>query len=51
MDKNFRLAELEGQPDALNAIRHLEERLSEQSGSDIALIAYASEDKNESTNE
>lgn len=47
MDRSFRLAELDGQPDALQAIRRLEERLSEESGTEIALIAYASDEDEE----
>lgn len=47
MDRGFRLAELNGQPDALRAIRHLEEQLSKQSGTDIALIAYESNEEQE----
>ncbi|MCA0758050.1 hypothetical protein KP806_23610 [Paenibacillus sp. N4] len=46
MKKDFRLAELNGQPDALDAIRRLEEQLTEQYGSEVALVAY-SEDKEE----
>lgn len=43
MNKDFRLAELEGQADALDAIRRLEEQLTEQCGSEVALVAYSAE--------
>ncbi|MDQ6423019.1 hypothetical protein RB620_26680 [Paenibacillus sp. LHD-117] len=43
LDNRYRLAELRDQPDALEAIQRLEEQLSERSGSDIALVAYAAE--------
>lgn len=43
MDKNFRIAELSSQSDALDAIRKLEQKLSEQYGSEVALIAYSAE--------
>jgi hypothetical protein len=46
-DKSFRLAELDSQPDALQAIRRLEEQLSEESGTAIALVAYASDEEEE----
>ncbi|MFF2888947.1 hypothetical protein [Paenibacillus sp. NPDC057967] len=45
MDRHFRLAQLDNFPDALDAIRQLEEHLSDQSGEDIALVAFASEDE------
>lgn len=44
MDRHFRLAQLDNIPDALDAIRHLEEQLSDQSGEDIALVAFSSEE-------
>ncbi|WP_182914167.1 hypothetical protein [Paenibacillus sp. 1011MAR3C5] len=44
MDRNFHVAQLDNLPDALNAIRQLEEQLSDQSGEDIALVAFASEE-------
>ena len=47
MDKSFRLAELGDQPDALQAIRRLEEQLSEESGTEIALVAYATDEEEE----
>lgn len=43
MDKEFRITELSSQTDALDAIRKLEQQLSEQYGSDVALIAYTAE--------
>lgn len=47
IDKDFRIAELNSQTDALDAIRKLEQQLSNQYGSDIALIAYAIENEDE----
>ncbi|WP_165861109.1 hypothetical protein [Paenibacillus paeoniae] len=44
MDRHFRVAKLENLPDALDAIKQLEEQLSDQSGEDIALVAFASEE-------
>lgn len=44
MDRSFHLADMAGDPDALNAIRRLEERLSDSSGTDIALVAYAADE-------
>lgn len=43
MDKDYRIAELNSQSDALDAIRRLEKQLTESYGSDVALIAYAAE--------
>lgn len=43
MDKDFRIAELSQQTDALEAIRRLEQQLTQQYGSDVALIAYTAE--------
>ncbi|NIK76139.1 hypothetical protein FHS15_001246 [Paenibacillus castaneae] len=42
-DKDFRIAELSDTKDALDAIRKLEQQLSQQYGSEVALIAYAAE--------
>ena len=39
MEKEFHIAELSSQTDTLDAIRKLEQQLSEQYGSDVALIA------------
>ncbi|CAM4001162.1 hypothetical protein L1N85_14555 [Paenibacillus alkaliterrae] len=47
MDKDFRIAELGGQPDGLDAIRRLEQQLTQQYGSDVALIAYTAETEEE----
>lgn len=44
MDKDYRIAELSSQGDALDAIRKLEQQLSETYGSEVALIAYAAEE-------
>ncbi|MDQ8735894.1 hypothetical protein [Paenibacillus sp. LHD-38] len=38
--KDYRIAELGGQGDALDAIRKLEQQLTETYGTDVALIAY-----------
>lgn len=46
MDRTFRIAELEQEPEALEQIRRLEERLSELKGTDIALIAYSASEEN-----
>ncbi|WP_165867329.1 hypothetical protein [Paenibacillus pinisoli] len=43
-DRHFRVAQLDNMPDALDAIKHLEEQLSGQSGEDIALVAFSSEE-------
>ncbi|WP_179090179.1 hypothetical protein MHI37_08085 [Paenibacillus sp. FSL H8-0548] len=43
MDKDYRIAELSSQSDALDAIRRLEEQLTEAYGTDVALIAYAAD--------
>jgi hypothetical protein len=43
MDKDYRIAELNSQSDALDAIRKLEQQLTEAYGSDVALIAYAAD--------
>lgn len=47
MDKDYRIAELGSQSDALDAIRKLEKQLTETYGSDVALIAYSAEDDEE----
>lgn len=47
MDKEFRIAELSSQNDALDAIRKLEQQLTEAYGSDVALIAYTAETEDE----
>ncbi|WP_336774533.1 hypothetical protein [Paenibacillus sp. MMO-58] len=41
----FKLAELEGHTEALEEIRQLEQKLTDQMGSTISLIAYESEDE------
>jgi hypothetical protein len=43
MDKDYRIAELGNQADTLEAIRKLEEQLTEAYGADVALIAYAAD--------
>ena len=43
MDKDYHIAELSSQSDALDAIRKLEKQLTETYGSEVALIAYAAE--------
>ncbi|MGM0880136.1 MAG: hypothetical protein ACQEXQ_03740 [Bacillota bacterium] len=43
MDKDFRIAELSSETDALDAIHKLEQQLSKQYGSDVVLIAYSAE--------
>lgn len=40
-DKPYRLARFGEQEDALDAIRKLEQKLSEEYGSTVALVAYA----------
>lgn len=47
MDRDYRLAELGGQSDALDAIRKLEQQLTDAYGTDVALIAYAAEHEEE----
>ncbi|WP_419872015.1 hypothetical protein [Candidatus Pristimantibacillus sp. PTI5] len=48
MDKDYRIAELGGQSDALDAIRKLEQQLTDAYGTDVALIAYAADHDDES---
>lgn len=48
-DKDYRIAELSSQEEALDAIRKLEQQLTEAYGSDIALIAYTAENEEESS--
>ncbi|MFF2091016.1 hypothetical protein [Paenibacillus sp. NPDC058174] len=43
LDSSFKIAELGDRADALEAIRKLEQKLTEQIGSPISLIAYESE--------
>jgi len=43
MDKDYRIAELNGHSDALDAIRKLEQQLTDSYGSEVALIAYAAD--------
>ncbi|WP_171056164.1 hypothetical protein [Paenibacillus sinopodophylli] len=43
IDKDYRIAELSGQNDALDAIRKLEQQLTTVCGTEVALIAYAAE--------
>jgi hypothetical protein len=45
MDKDYHLAELNNQSDALDAIRKLEQQLTEAYGSEVALIAYAADNE------
>ncbi|GBG06834.1 hypothetical protein PAT3040_01373 [Paenibacillus agaridevorans] len=47
MDNQYHVAELRHQEDALDAIRQLENRLSKQNGSQIALVAYSAGEKKE----
>ncbi|MCU6710343.1 hypothetical protein M6D81_16710 [Paenibacillus sp. J5C_2022] len=42
-EQSYNIAELRNQPDALNAIRKLEEQLTAQSGKPIALVAYSAD--------
>ncbi|MGO4109312.1 hypothetical protein [Paenibacillus sp. YAF4_2] len=42
----FKLAELGSHVDALEEIRHLEQKLTDQFGSTISLIAYEAEEDN-----
>lgn len=42
-DKDFRIAELSHTTEALEAIRKLEQQLSQQYGTEVALIAYTAE--------
>lgn len=44
MDKDYQIAELSSQAAALDAIRRLEEQLTEAYGAEIALIAYAADE-------
>ncbi|MCM3628954.1 hypothetical protein M3194_16535 [Paenibacillus glycanilyticus] len=45
-NNHFKLAELEDRTEALEEIRQLEQKLTDQMGSTISLIAYESEDDN-----
>ncbi|WP_179089793.1 hypothetical protein [Paenibacillus sp. FSL A5-0031] len=47
MEKDYHLAELNNQSDALDAIRKLEQQLTKTYGSEVALIAYAADADNE----
>jgi len=47
MDRHFRVAQLENLPEALDAIKQLEEQLSEQSGEEIALVAFSSDEEDQ----
>lgn len=47
LDRSFRVAELSDQPDALEAIRKLEKQLTEQQGSTVAIVAYATDEGHE----
>lgn len=49
MDKDFRIAELSTQTDALDAIHKLEQQLSKQYGSDVVLVAYSAEQEEDET--
>ncbi|MFX3632976.1 MAG: hypothetical protein ACE3L7_04530 [Candidatus Pristimantibacillus sp.] len=40
LDSNYKFAELTDHTDALESIRKLEQRLTDQTGSPISLIAY-----------
>lgn len=44
-DGNYKIAELSGREEAVEAIRKLEQALTEQFGSSITLIAYEAEDE------
>ena len=43
-NNNYKLAELSDQSDALEAIRQLEQKLSEQIGSPISLVAFETQE-------
>lgn len=47
MDKDYHIAELNSQGDALDAIRKLEQQLTEVYGKEVALIAYAADSEDE----